>query len=463
MDLSRPTRLVPLAALLVGAAAIALWLALSQPPETAVRVPRQEERDAQAGEGAVERNAGTLIAGQGTPSELTGSWPQFRGADRTNVVRDAAGLTRSWGGRELRVLWTIEAGEGHSGAAVRDGRVYMMDYDREKLEDQVRCLSFDDGADIWRYTYYVKVKRNHGMSRTVPAVSGDYVVTLGPKCHVVCLDARQGTLIWKKDLVAEHGTEVPPWYAGECPLIDGGNAILAPGGEPLMMAVELATGKTVWETPNPGGWGMTHSSVVAVEVGGERQFVYCTTLGVVGVSAQDGRLLWRLPEWKINPANVAMPVPVGGDRLFLSGGYNKGCMMLRLPSGSEPETLWRLPAKTFGSDQHTPILHEEHIYGTIPPKGELACLDLEGNRLWTSGGEARFGLGPYILADGLLFVLSDEGGTLHVAEASPDGYNELGVFHVLHGHDAWAPMAMADGRLILRDLTQVVCLELPRE
>ena len=64
-----------------------------------------------------------------------------------------------------------------------------MDYDREKKQDAVRCLSLADGKEIWRYSYPVAVKRNHGMSRTMPAVTDKYVVGHGPKCHVACLDA----------------------------------------------------------------------------------------------------------------------------------------------------------------------------------------------------------------------------------------------------------------------------------
>ena len=460
--------LMPLAAATLGACVIAAWLTGTEVGHVPLRVPRETIVMPPQDEGPpeAERNTGSTIPGEGTPSALGGSWPQFRGADRTNVVSDGIELARSWPQGGLRVLWSLEAGEGHAGAAIGNGCVYMMDYDRdlqeEVHEDVIRCLSFDDGAELWRYTYYVKVKRNHGMSRTVPAVTTDYVVSLGPKCHVVCLDARTGQRIWKKDLVRDHGTKVPPWYAGQCPLIDGDSVILAPGGDPLMMAVELATGDVLWQTPNPGGWGMTHSSVVPVDFQGLRQYVYCATGGVVGVSADDGRLLWKRTDWRITLANIPTPVVVGGGRVFLSGGYNSGCAMLELDSPTQTKMLWRLGPKVFGTDQQTPILYEDYIYGVIP-SGELACLDLNGRRLWTSGAANRFGLGPYLLADGLLFVLSDQDGTLHMVEATPNGYNELAAARVLDGHDAWAPIAMADGRMILRDLTRVVCLELPQK
>jgi len=302
------------------------------------------------------------------------------------------------------------------------------------------------------------------MSRTVPAVNDNYVVTLGPKCRVHCLEADTGKPVWNLDLVKEFQTDVPPWYAGQCPLIEGDRVILAPGGKVLMMAVELASGRPIWETPNPEKWGMTHSSIMPMDYRGSRQYIYCTTKGVVGVSAEDGKLLWRKPDWKISPANIPSPLVVGEDRVFLAGGYNKGCVMIRLKGEGEDieiEEVFRLGSSVFGAEQQTPIFYDDRIYGLVPPKGELACLDVEGNLQWTSGASRRFGLAPFLLADGLLLVLNDE-GRLHLVEADPNRYHQLAEAEVLDGHEAWGPLAMAGGRLILRDLTRMVCVEVPR-
>ena len=52
------------------------------------------------------------------------------------------------------------------------------------------------------------------------------------------------------------------------------------------------TGEIVWQSPNPHGWVMTHSSIVPVEFAGIRMYVYCASGGVVGVSSEDGSILW---------------------------------------------------------------------------------------------------------------------------------------------------------------------------
>jgi outer membrane protein assembly factor BamB len=379
------------------------------------------------------------------------------------------------------VLWRIPLGEGHAGPAVHKGRVFLVDYDNRpgKREDAIRCLSLADGSEIWRYTYSVVVKPQHGMSRTVPAVNDRYVVALGPRGHVHCLEMETGTLVWKLDMVKDCGTRIPSWYTGQCPLIDGDVAVLAPGGDPLMMAVELATGKVRWKTPNPpasaaadsagegpGDWGMTHSSVAVMDLAGTRQYLYCTTKGVVGVDARDGRILWTHP-WTIGYAVVPMPVFIPPDRVFLSGGYRAESVMLKLTAGGgsvSVEELFRCPPETFGSEQQTPILYQDHLYAVIPRgRGQLACMDVDGHVKWASGFDKQFHLGPFMLADGLLLVLSSHGeaeGTLFLVEARPDasGYHELARAKVLNGHDCWGPMVLVNGKLLLRDSNERACI-----
>ena len=232
-----------------------LWMSADAAPQFEVRVPiAANVPDESAGQGDILAQA-ELTTYDGTPADLPGVWPQFRGVKGDALGQVDVTLSRNWPDEGPPVLWSVDLGEGYAGAVVRDGRVYVMDYDQDQHGDAIRCFSLADGREIWRYFYPVKVKRNHGMSRTTPAVTDKYVVTIGPKCHVACLDAATGQLNWFLDLVKDHGAKVPAWYAGQCPLIDDGLAIIAPAGpDVLLLAVDCKTGETVWKTPNSNGW-----------------------------------------------------------------------------------------------------------------------------------------------------------------------------------------------------------------
>jgi outer membrane protein assembly factor BamB len=410
-------------------------------------------------EGARAAVSGQLVTFDGVASKLSGSWPCFRGADFDNISRSDVGLAGDWAADGPAVLWSVDLGEGYAGPAVLNGRVYVVDYDMQVKADAVRCFSFDDGAEIWRYSYPVKIKRNHGMSRTVPAVNENFLVAMGPKCYVTCLDSQSGDYLWSIDLVNEYGTKVPLWYAGQCPVIEEGRAILAPAGEALMIAVDCETGQIVWESENPNDWEMTHSSIMPMDFAGEHFYVYCGGGGVAGVSADDGRILWQTDAWKMR-TNVPSPVVVGGGLIFLSAGYNQGCLMLQLNETNgqiTAETIFRLEADVFGADQQTPIFYNGFIYG-VRPDEQMVCLDVQGNVIWTSGPESKFGYGPFMIADDLMFIMNDE-GLLTLAQVSADGYEQLGQWKVLTGHESWGPMAIASGRLIVRDFTTMVCLD----
>jgi len=458
-------KVVPGAVAVLGIALLSLWMQESPEGKVKERIPGTDRAAAdKTTEAESPLTKGQLTKFDGTPADIPGAWPYFRGKNLDGISDESVPLARKWGAGGPPALWSLDLGEGHAGAAVLEGRVYLIDYDRERQMDSYRCLSLADGKEIWRFSYPVKVKRNHGMSRTVPAVTAEYVVGIGPKCHVACLDAKTGEFLWGLDLVRDFGTEVPPWYAGQCPIIEDGRVILAPGGDVLMIAVDCRTGEIVWKSPNPRDWRMTHCSITPMEYDGRRTYVYCGSGGVAGISATDGSILWDTTEWKVRIAAIASPVIAGPGKLFLSGGYNAGCMMLGLRTEGEsfvPEALYRIEPDMFGATQHTPILHKGYIYG-VRPNGELACLSLEGKIKWASGRERRFGLGPQLIADGLLFVLGGDrasDGRLTLVEATPDGYRQLAEAQVLDGHDSWAPMAIANGRLLLRDLTRMACLD----
>jgi len=415
---------------------------------------------------------GELTLGSGIPSRISTNWSQFRGENRDAISPEAIPLKKNWmESQPPPVLWGLPLGEGYAGFAVRNGRVYILDYDEQNQRDALRCLSLDDGQEIWRFSYPVRVKKNHGMSRTIPAVTDQYCVSLGPKCHVLCVDAKTGEEKWLIDLVHEYGTTEPAWYAGQCPLIvtlpggDKPSAIIAPvGSEALMVALDCETGREVWRTPNHFGWTMTHTSIAPMMLDGQLTFVYFAGEGLAGIRAADGEILWSTTGLPVGLATCPSPVILSENRVFCSGGYKSGSVMIQIVPDSQTGkynalTLHQLSDKVFDSEQQTPIYYEGHLFGLRQDDKRFVCLNLEGKVVWESGRTEKFGSGPFLIADGMILILDDD-GKLTGCEATPTCYRKLFEAEIMEDYCCWAPMAIVEGRLLLRDQFSMKCIDL---
>jgi len=417
---------------------------------------------------------GELTTGTGVPSQISGNWSHFRGENRDAISTETIPLRKNWSdANPPPTLWGLPLGEGYAGFAVRNGRVYIKDYDEENQRDALRCLSLDDGQEIWRYSYPVRIKKNHGMSRTIPAVTDQYCVSMGPMGHVLCVDAVTGEEKWLIDLRHEYGTIVPDWYAGQCPLIvtlpgtDRPSAIIAPSGpEVLMVALDCETGEEVWRTPNPFGWLMTHTSIAPMMLDDQQTFVYFGEFGLVGVRATDGEILWTWAEsiWQNAPATCSSPLILPGNRIFFSGGYRRGSVMIQVVSSPQADryeavTLFQLDHTVFDTEQQTPLFYAGHIFGIRQNDKQFVCLDLDGRVVWASGRREQFGSGAFIVADDMILIV-DDAGQLAGIEATAAGFRKLFEVEIMEDFACWAPMAIVNGRLLLRDQMAMKCIDL---
>jgi len=457
------------------------WLFKEQPLDLSERIPGMDDRP------KMEIRSDTVNIGEffdslaGIDANVEGDWPRFRGADLDNVSKDTTPLAESWDTSGPAIIWRTTLGEGYAGPAVHKGRVYLLDYNERKKADALRCFSLSSGKELWRRWYYVDLKRNHGYSRTIPAVTDKYLVTIGPRSHVMCVDPLNGKMLWSIDLEKEFGipgTEkgriTPDFYTGQCPLIDNDEVILAPGGKALMIGVDCTSGKVKWKTPNPDSLRMSHSSIIPMIIHGKRMYVYNAVGGVCGVSAEKndiGTLMWKTTEW--SPATTAAsPLFLGNNEIAVFGSYGAGGarIVINTTGSGYTATVREQHKATNGlaSDQQTPIIIGNNIWSVLPEnagalKKQLVCYNKTDllTAVWSSGKENRFGrgLGPYIVSGDKLYLLDDD-GKLYFYRIQDNKVTLIASHKVIKGIEAWGPMAIAGKYLIMRDARNLLCLNI---
>lgn len=458
---------------LAGAAAVLLWWLLHDPSQNfTVSLPGMDDRPDSTAVLADVTIGEHFELFDALPPPSGESWPRFRGADFDNISKSPVRLLDKFPASGPKVMWTKTLGEGHAGPAIYRGAVYLLDYDEEKRADILKCFELKTGRELWQRGYDISLKRNHGMSRTIPAVNEQHVLTIGPMGHVMCVDRISGDLLWGLDIVREYGSEIPFWYTGQCPLLDEDQAILATGGTALLIGVDTQTGEVRWETPNEMGWKMSHASIIPFEFKGIKMYVYSAVGGVAGIAADDdrrGEILWQTSDWN-HPVVAPSPVCLPDGKIFLAAGYGAGSMVLQLEEVQgefSVKVIAEYAAKEgLSSEQQTPIYHDGYLYGVMPKdagqyRNQFVCVHPDNFQkiIWSSDKSSRFGLGPYILADNRFFILDDH-AVLTIVKPSKTGYEQLDQVALFEGFDAWGPFAIADGFLILRDSKQMMCIDL---
>lgn len=257
-------------------------------------------------------------------------------------------------------------------------------------------------------------------------------------------------------------------------VLEDGTLVLAPAGKSvLMMGVDIKTGEVRWQTPNDIGFKMSHSSIIPMTLGGHRTLVYAGVGGLCGISAEAGdcgKLLWHTSKWQ--PSVIApSPLQLSANQFFMVAGYGAGGALVQV---SNSGGRWSADVKDaykadkgLSSEQQTPIFYDGMIISIVPKDGggmreRVVCYSPDNlhKEIWSSAADERFGLGPYIMVDGKLFALN-ENGILYVYQIKGHGMTLLHKQEVLEeGVDAWGPMAYADGCLLLRDSQHVVCLRI---
>lgn len=403
--------------------------------------------------GAAGTAAAALATAGFAQGNAAGDWPQWRGPLRDGVSRET-GLLKIWPQGGPPLAWKATGcGLGYTTPSVAAGRILGMG--NVGQAEVVWAKDARTGQTMWSTPIAQAVKADRGDgSRGTPTIDGARVYAEGISGDVVCLDAATGRIIWRKHLVRDFGGGVPNWGYSESPLVDGEKVIVTPGGQNTMVALNKATGQTVWTSQVPDRDGAQYSSPILATVGGQRQYIQFLQKGVIGVSAQDGHFLWRYRSPANGVANCATPI-FSDNCVFAASNYGVGGGLARLENGGATEVYF---TKRMQNHHGGVILVDGYLYGF--DGANLTCLDFKtGEVKWFN---RSVGKGSLVAADGHLICRGESGGGVALVEATPRAYVEKSRFTQpdQSGGFTWPHPVVANGRLLLRDQDVLLAYDL---
>jgi outer membrane protein assembly factor BamB len=420
------------------------------------------------------------LASSGAEKVVSSDWPQFQGPNR-NGISPESGLATTWPATGPPVLWQVAVGMGYASPVVQDDKVFLLDR-KNDAQDIFRCFEFQTGSEVFAIPCDAPGSTPYDGSRMPVTVANNRAYGVGLMGDCYCFDLEKRALVWRRNLPTDFKIDLTRpnescWGMAQSPLLYHNLLIVGlQCADKSMAALNPETGKTVWTAEQLGYQDYTMPTVATlggveqlVMAGGAKAHARAAPSGTIaGISPQDGTTLWSVKDlWKCYTP-VSPIVALSDDRLILTGGYDAGTAMLQVRregDGLAVKELWH--QEQCGSHIHMPIAFDGYLYENTCENHRnngMVCISLDnGEIMWRTKGAKvarRFERGPMLCVDGMILNLSDVTGILCLIKPSPKGYTELAAARVLEGRDFWAYMAFSQGRLLLRNLNRMKCLDL---
>ena len=386
-------------------------------------------------------------------------WPQWRGPDRTGVSKET-GLLKAWPAGGPARLWMFEnAGKGYSAPAIVAGKYFTIGT-RDDAE-ALFILDANTGKEI-RVAKIGSILENKWGDgpRGTPAVDGDRVYALSGTGDLVCISIADGKVLWKVTMKSLGGS-IPNWGYTESVLVDGNKVLCTPGGgKGTVAALDKMTGKVIWQSADIKELAH-YSSIVPATINGTPQYVQRNEKSVFGLAANDGRLLWQTDF----PGRTAMiPTPiVSGNEVYVTAGYGTGCKMVRIEADNKVTVVYE---NKVAKNHHGGFVKiGEFLYGHGDP--QWICQNFKtGEEVW---GTRAFKKGAVTAAEGMLYCLEEDTGTVALVEASPAGWKEISRFTPSpaskirsESGKRWTHPVISNGKLYLRDQDLIYCYDVKK-
>ncbi|MCH2183359.1 MAG: PQQ-like beta-propeller repeat protein [Mariniblastus sp.] len=389
--------------------------------------------------------------GPATAEKGVQEWNQWRGPNRDGNVQ--ANWPSSLDDKHLEKIWSVDMGPSYSGPIVVGDQVFVTET-KDKKYEVVTALDRKTGKVLWQQEWEGAMQvpffaaANGSWIRATPAYDDGHLYVAGIRDVLVCLNAKNGDIVWKIDFPKETGSTVPTFGFVCSPLIDGNNLYIQAGG--ALCKIDKKTGKLIWRSLDDGGGmnGSAFSSPYLTTIGGKRQLLVQTRTNLVGVDPETGAELWVQPVKSFRGMNILTPT-VFEDGVFVST-YGGTTQMLGVSGTSNAYNVtprWNLPAQGYMT---SPVIVNGHAYIHLRNQ-RFACFDLKnGKETWRSKPYGKY---SSLVSNGKQILALDQRGDLMLINANPEEFEVVDTRKV--ADDSWAHLAVRGDEVFVRDLNKM--------
>lgn len=370
-------------------------------------------------------------------------WPGWRGPTHDGQYSEIPQTMP-----EVKLLWKSRmAGRCDAGLAAAEGVVVAADGDGRR-NDYYWCFDAATGKELWMAKTSNGRQLDYGSApRATPAIYKGKAITIGAFGDVQCFDLKTGRVVWKKHYIKDYRAgKVPTWGFAAAPLIFDDKLIITPNA---LMALNPNTGKTIWTAKTAGA---NYSAFAAGKVGGVRQIIGYDAATVGGWDIASGKQLWGMPADNSKGYIVPSPVLTGGKLVLAT--ESEDTRMYKFGAGGVLNVEPLAENADFNPEMATPTVQGDVLLGVC---NGLICMDPNDSlkTLWIQNKEDSFlGMAHIIATKDRALVFGDKGEMVMI-RATRKKCEILGRIKLSgtkgKASVVWAPPAIADGRIFVRD------------